>query len=176
MQRQLYARGSIDVGYVGTHGDHLIQPIDINYPQPADVVALQSSVAGSVNPARPYRGYGIDHLRETTARSNYKGLLTQFRHDGGRGRHRHAELHAEPQPDDATNDRDAVDIPQNPLRPRRRVRGRAHRSPSHLHRHLHLELPFFKDANAAVKAVLGGWQVAGHHHAQLGPADVAHPR
>src|SRR6185295_3927342 len=53
MQRQLYARGAIDVSYVGAHGDRLIRPIDINYPQPADVLRL-----GSVNLARPYLGYG----------------------------------------------------------------------------------------------------------------------
>ena len=44
VQRQLYARGALEVSYVGSHGDHLIRPIDINYPQPADVLRL-----GSVN-------------------------------------------------------------------------------------------------------------------------------
>ena len=61
VQRQIYARGAIDVSYVGTHGDRLIRPIDINYPQPADVLRL-----GSVNLARPYQGYGSITLRETT--------------------------------------------------------------------------------------------------------------
>ena len=40
VQRRLYPRGVIDVGYVGSAGDHLIQPVDINQPQPQDVVAL----------------------------------------------------------------------------------------------------------------------------------------
>jgi len=78
VQRQLYARGALEVSYVGSHGDHLIRPIDINYPQPADVLRL-----GSVNLARPYQGYGAITMRETTARSNYWGLLSSFRHNGG---------------------------------------------------------------------------------------------
>jgi len=81
VQRQIYTQGAIDVGYVGTHGDRLIRPIDINYPQPADVLRL-----GSVNLARPFQGYGSITLRETTARSNYWGILSTFRHDGDRGR------------------------------------------------------------------------------------------
>src|SRR5690606_29649942 len=32
LQRQLYSRGLIDVGYVGSRGDNLIQPVDINQP------------------------------------------------------------------------------------------------------------------------------------------------
>src|SRR5207244_7992297 len=78
-QRQVYRRGVIDVSYVGAHGDHLIRPIDINYPQPADVVRTN----GAVNLVRPYPGYGSITIRQTTARSNYRGLLTSVRHDGG---------------------------------------------------------------------------------------------
>ena len=65
-----------EVSYVGSRGDNLIRPTDINYPQPADVVALQNTVAGAVNPARPYQSYGAITFRETTARSRYHGLLT----------------------------------------------------------------------------------------------------
>ena len=84
MQRQLYARGAIDVSYVGAHGDHLIRPIDINYPQPADVLraAAASTWRGRIC------GYGSITLRETTARSNYWGLLTQLPARRRRGRHR----------------------------------------------------------------------------------------
>ena len=62
VQRQLYGRGTIEVTYVGSRGDDLIRPIDINYPQPQDVVRL-----GSANLARPFQGYGSITMRETTA-------------------------------------------------------------------------------------------------------------
>ena len=63
----------------GSRGDRLIQQIDLNQPQPADVVAN----GGAVNISRPYLGYAGITMRQTTAYSRYNGLLTQFRHDGG---------------------------------------------------------------------------------------------
>ncbi len=50
------------MSYVGSRGDNLIRPTDINYPQPAAVVALQNTVAGAVNPARPYPLVRRDHV------------------------------------------------------------------------------------------------------------------
>ena len=34
LQRQLYRRGAIDISYVGSRGDNLLRPVDINFPQP----------------------------------------------------------------------------------------------------------------------------------------------
>ena len=85
-QRQMYRRGSIDVGYVGSHGDHLIQPVDINQPQPQDVVAN----GGNINAARPYRGYTAIVRRQTTARSNYSGHAVAVPPRRGPRRHVHA--------------------------------------------------------------------------------------
>ena len=79
VQRQMYRRGSIDVGYVGSHGDHLIQPLDLNQPQPGDVVRELNAGTG-INRARPYPGYTGITMRQTTARSNYHGMITKFRH------------------------------------------------------------------------------------------------
>ena len=56
---------SIDIGYVGSRGDNLIQPVEINQPQPADVVRI-----GNVNLARPYRGFaGINCARPPRKRA-----------------------------------------------------------------------------------------------------------
>jgi hypothetical protein len=69
----------IDVSYVGSRGDNLIQPLDINQPQPADVVGVN----GNQNLVRPYKGYTTITMRQTTAYSRYSGFLTQFRHEAG---------------------------------------------------------------------------------------------
>ena len=157
MQHQLYARGAIDVSYVGGHGDHLIRPIDINYPQPADVLRL-----GSVNLARPYQGYGAITLRTTTARSNYNGLLTSFRHDAGSAGSLTLNYTLSRNQTDATNDRDAIDIPQNPLDlAAEYADARTDRRHIFTANYVY-NLPFFKDSsNTALKAILGGWQLAG---------------
>jgi len=157
MTRQVYQRGAVDVGYVGTRGDHLIRPIDINYPNPADVLRL-----GSVNLARPYLGYGSITLRETTARSNYWGILTSFRHDGGAAGSLTLNYTLSRNQTDASNDRDAIDIPQDPNNLAvEYADARTDRRHIFTANYVYM-LPFFRDSsNAVVKSVLGGWEISG---------------
>jgi hypothetical protein len=135
----------------------LIRPIDINYPQPADVLRL-----GSVNLARPYQGYGSITLRETTARSNYWGLLSSFRHDAGAAGSLTVNYTLSRNRTDSTNDRDAVDIPQNPLDLAvEYADARTDRRHIFTGNYVYL-LPFFENStNAALKGIFGGWQVSG---------------
>ena len=157
VQRQLYARGALDISYAGGHGDHLIRPIDINFPQPADVLRL-----GSVNLARPYQGYGAITLRTTTAYSNYWGILSSFRHNGGAAGSLTLNYTLSRNRTDASNDRDAVDIPQNPLDlAAEYADARTDRRHIFTANYVY-EIPFLKSSsNALLKAVLGGWQFAG---------------
>ncbi len=157
MTRQVYPRGAVDVGYVGTHGDHLIRPIDINYPNPADVLRL-----GSVNLARPYLGYGSITLRETTARSNYWGILTSFRHDGGAAGSLTLNYTLSRNQTDASNDRDAIDIPQDPNNLAvEYADARTDRRHIFTANYVYV-LPFFRDSsNEVLKSVLGGWEISG---------------
>jgi hypothetical protein len=157
VQQQLYARGALDVSYVGAHGDRLIRPIDVNYPQPADVLRL-----GSVNLARPYVGYGAITLRTTTARSNYWGILTSFRHDSGAAGSLALNYTLSRNQTDASNDRDAVDIPQNPLDLEvEYADARTDRRHIFTANYVYV-LPFFKDSpSAAARAVLAGWMISG---------------
>lgn len=155
--RQLYSRGVIDVSYVGSHGDHLIRPIDVNYPNPADVLRL-----GSVNLARPYQGYGSIQLRETTARSNYWGILTSFKHDAGAAGSLTVNYTLSRNRTDSTNDRDAIDIPQDPNNLAvEYADARTDRRHILTANYVYM-LPFFKDSdNALLKGILGEWQIAG---------------
>jgi carboxypeptidase family protein len=157
VQRQLYPRGALDVSYVGAHGDRLIRPIDINYPQPQDVLRL-----GSVNLARPYLGYGSITLRTTTARSNYWGILTSFRHDAGSAGLLTLNYTLSRNRTDSTNDRDAIDIPQNPLDlAAEYADARTDRRHIFTANYVYM-LPFFRNSsNVALKSVLAGWQFAG---------------
>jgi Carboxypeptidase regulatory-like domain/TonB dependent receptor len=164
IQRQLYPRGVIDVGYVGSAGDHLIQPVDINQPQPQDVVSL-----ASVNRARPYPGYGSITLRQTTARARYHGLLVGFRHEGGRGGTLNIAYTLSQSKTDATNDRDAIDLPQNP-RDLDAEYALARTDRTHVFTANYVyELPFFKSARGLRKAALFGWQVSGITQIWSGP-------
>jgi len=157
MTRQVYPRGAVDVSYVGTHGDRLIRPIDINYPNPADVLRL-----GSVNLARPYLGYGSITLRETTARSNYWGILSSFRHDGGAAGSLTLNYTLSRNQTDASNDRDAIDIPQDPNNLAvEYADARTDRRHIFTANYVYM-LPFFRDSsNDVLKSVLGGWEISG---------------
>lgn len=159
--RRLWTHLLAEASYVGSRGDNLIRPTDINYPQPADVVALQASIPGAVNPVRPYRSYGEIRVRETTARSRYHGLLTALKYEGGRRGTANINYTLSRNQTDSTNDRDAVDIPQNPLNPAAdyadaRTDRRHIMTASYIY-----EVPFFSDVHTLLKAALAGWQVAG---------------
>ena len=167
--RKVFTNAVVDVGYVGGRGDNLIRPTNANFPQPADVVALQDTVAGAVNPARPYRSYGTITMRETTAISRYQGLLTAFRYSAGTHGTLNVNYTLSRNQTDSTNDRDAIDIPQNPANPDAdyadaRTDRRHILSASYIY-----ELPFFQSStNQALKAALAGWQVAGITYANSG--------
>ena len=164
MSKRLYRRGALDVGYVGSRGDHLIRPVDINQPQPQDVVRL-----GAVNLARPYQGFGTINMRQTTARSRYNGLLVNFRHEAGRQGLVNVAYTLSRNKTDASNDRDAVDLPQNPLN----LAGEyavARTDRTHiLTANFVYELPFFRNGRGIAKAVAGGWQVSGIATYSSGP-------
>ncbi len=168
VSRKVFQGAAIEIGYVGSRGDNLIRPTYLNYPAPADVVALQTTTASAVNPARPYRSYGNITFRETTAISRYNGLLTSFRWNAGSGtltlnytlsRNR----------TNSTSDRDSQDIPQNPA-----DLGPEYTDARTDRRHIFTasyvyELPFFKNAKSMfVRGALGGWQVAGITFANSG--------
>jgi hypothetical protein len=150
-----------EVSYVGSRGDNLIRPTDINYPDPAAVVALQSTVAGAVNPVRPYRSYGAITMRETTATARYHGLLTSTKIETGRRGSVTLNYTLSRNQTDATNDRDAVDIPQDPSHPERDYAD-ARTDRRHIFNGSFVyELPLFRDAESLTKWLLYGWQIAG---------------
>ena len=136
-------------------------------------------MAGAVNPARPYRSYSDITMRETTAHQPLQraahGLPLERRAAIGTVTVNYTLSRNQT---DSTNDRDAVDIPQNPANP-----GPDYADARTDRRHIFTasyvyELPFFRDSsNAVLKGVLGGWQISGHHlrstpgqpvHAHLG--------
>ena len=107
LQRRLYSRGMLDLGYVGGRGDHLLRYININQP-PAT-----SQGDAPPNLVRPFPGYDAIFMRETTARSRYHGLVTSFRHEAGRAGSATVNYTFSRNKADATYDNAAIDNPQN---------------------------------------------------------------
>ena len=97
-------------------------------------------------------------------------MLSQFRHEGGRAGTYTINYTLSRSRATASNDRDAVDIPQNPLDLEAEYAD-ARTDRRHIFNATYiLELPWFKDAaNVVVKTALGGWQVSGYTTMQSGP-------
>jgi hypothetical protein len=159
IQREIRRNMVAELSYVGTKGDHLIRPLDINYPSPADVNRVGLANANTV---RPFLGYRRIQWRETTAKSRYHGMLSSLSYRFTTGVSLTASYTFSKNLTDATNDRDAVDFPQDPLNFRAEY-AEARTSRPHIFSASYVyELPFFrKNPNAWTRGFLGGWQVAG---------------
>jgi hypothetical protein len=159
IQRQIRRNMVAELSYVGTKGDHLIRPLDINYPSPADVNRVGLANANTV---RPFLGYRRIQWRETTAKSRYHGMLSSLSYRFTTGVSLTASYTFSKNLTDATNDRDAVDFPQDPLNFRAEY-AEARTSRPHIFSASYVyELPFFrKNPNAWTRGFLGGWQIAG---------------
>ena len=165
VQRQLYKRGVIDIGYVGSTGDNLIQPVDINH------AATPGRGDGSIPSIGPRPTPAT--ARSTSARPPPRPAITaswsSFRHEGGRAGTLNLAYTLSRTKTDATNDRDAVDLPQNPLDLAAEYAiARTDRTHVFTANYVY-ELPFFKDAKGLLKATLGGWQVSGITQFWSGP-------
>lgn len=185
-QQEVFRNALLEIGYAGSAGNHLIRPVDINAPTPAEIIAASKGVAGCdtalsasnnpnncINLARPFRGFGSIVDRQTSATSRYNGLLTSFRLRPTRGITAQLAYTWSKSITDATNDRDAIDVPQ--------IRTNLHleRAVSRLDRpHVFVasyvyEVPTAHAGFASSgfgKQLLAGWEIAGITTAQSGLA------
>lgn len=159
VQREVFKNAVVDVSYVHTRGDKLIRGRNINFVTPADVVAAGSANIGAV---RPYVGYSNIIMYETAARSRYNGLLSSFNYRLNNGFTITLAYTLSKNMTDSTNDRDAVDLPQNAFDTEYEY-AEARTSRRHVFSASYVyEIPFFqKSENAFARVLLGGWQIAG---------------
>lgn len=159
IQRELFRNAVIDVSYVGTRGLHLIRRRNINFQTPAAIVAVGTALAGTV---RPYLGWGTITYIETSAESKYHGLLSSFNYRFGNGLSLTTSYTWSKNLTNSTNDRDAVDDPQNPFNIAPEW-AEARTSRTHIFSASYVyQLPFFKKSeNGFLRHALGGWQISG---------------
>ena len=181
LQREVFKNAVIDISYVGTKGDFLLRRRDINFVEPAkffDSTALTAAgcpltnlgTTNCINLLRPYRGYGAINYIETAARSRYNGLLTSFSYRFAKGSTLTASYTFSKNLTDFTNDRDAVDAPQNPYQTFNEY-AEARTSRPHIFSASYVyEIPFFsKLENRFLRAILDGYQIGGITNIESGP-------
>jgi carboxypeptidase family protein/TonB-dependent receptor-like protein len=185
-QQEPFRNALFEIGYAGSAGNFLIRPVDINAPTPQEIIAASRGVAGCdtalsstnnpancINLARPYRGFGAITDRQTSATSRYHGLVSSFRLRPRNGLTAQLAYTWSKNMTDATNDRDAVDVPQirTDLHLERAV-SRLDRTQIFVASYVY-EVPTFHSGFAGSKAgrlLLGGWELAGITTAQTGLA------
>lgn len=149
-----------ELGYVGSKGSNLIRINDINFPQPDAVVATGGT--GSPNLVRPFRGYTTIRWHDTKGENKYHGLISNLRMENIKGFLLNAAYTWSKNMTDVTNDRDALDIPQNPLRQDLEY-AVARSDRTHILSTSYVwHMPFFRSSeNAFLKHVIGGWELSG---------------
>jgi hypothetical protein len=159
IQREVFRNAVMDVAYVGTKGDFLIRRRNINFQLPADIVRVGTANAGAL---RPFLGYAAITYIETSAKSRYHGLLSSFNYRLGSRFTLTMAYTWSKNLTDSTNDRDAVDDPQNPFDVRTEY-AEARTSRPHIFSASYVyELPWFsKSTNTAKRLLLGGYQISG---------------
>jgi hypothetical protein len=161
IQHSLFRNAVAEISYVGTKGDHLIRPLDLNFPEPSLVNQPGVGLANA-NSVRPFRGYSRITWRETSGKSRYHGMLSSLSYRFATGVSLTASYTFSKNMTDSTNDRDAVDFPQNP-RDFRPEYAEARTSRPHIFAASYVyELPWFRrDSSGFKRVLLGGWQFAG---------------
>lgn len=97
----------LSVSYVGSHGTHLMRPLNINDPLPG-----QADAQGvSVNFIRPYRGWGTIVQRQTTGNSNYNSLQVTLNRQLAKGFAGGLAYTWGKSIDDGSSDRGSGDVP-----------------------------------------------------------------
>jgi len=163
LQREVFRNAVIDLSYVGTKGDKLVRRRNINFITPQTAIAAGATGTGVGNSAafRPYVGYSTITYQETAAKSRYHGFLSSFNYRLQNGFTITLAYTFSKTLTDSTNDRDAIDEPQNPLVPNEYALARTDRphifSASYVY-----ELPFFRSSeNKFLRFLLGGYQISG---------------
>ncbi|HZI19208.1 MAG TPA: carboxypeptidase regulatory-like domain-containing protein [Pyrinomonadaceae bacterium] len=186
VQQEPFRNAVFEIGYSGSAGNNLIRPVDINAPTPQEILAASSGIAGCdpalnaannpnncINRARPFRGFGSIVDRQTSATSRYHGLLSSFQMREQRGLTVQLSYTWSKSLTDATNDRDAIDIPQvrNNFQLERAV-SRLDRTHVFVASYIY-QVPVFKSgfaSSTAGRLLLSGWELAGISTAQTGLA------
>jgi hypothetical protein len=170
IQQQLGASGLLDVSYVGTKGTHLLGIVDINeVPVGAGLAAGLHTGAGTaftsadtpkLNALRPYRGFNAINTLETAFDSNYHSLQVAFdRRFGSAGTFGFSYTWSHNLTD---NQSDRSNAPQNSYNWHNGEYGPASLDRRHVVTFNYTyELPFFKNASAAPRLLLAGWQISG---------------
>jgi hypothetical protein len=156
----LVSKAVLSVNYIGSRGTHLLQPVNINAPEPG----LAAARGVKVNAVRPYLGYGSITQRQTTGNSSYNSLQVSLNRQVGSGISVGAAYTYAKSIDDSSSDRGSGDVPPD-LRNLRAERAISDYDRMHvLTSNFTWDIPRLARgalSNPVFRTAFDGWQVSG---------------
>jgi len=168
VEREMFWKSILSVGYVGRRGLHLQRESDINQPTTA-VKAANPLV--NLNALRPYLGFGSIRQTDNVASSRYNSLQLAWNRRFTDGLMFGVSYTLSKSMDDGSNQRDVVPDTYDTSM----LWGPSEFDARHILVINYLyELPFFRDRAKLTGKLLGGWQISGITQFQTGlPCSVA---
>ena len=168
VERELFWKSLLSVGYVARRGLHLQRESDINQPTTA-VVAARPGV--NINALRPYLGFGSIRQTDNVASSRYHSLQVAWNRRFTDHLLFGVSYTLSKSEDDGSNQRDVVPDTYDT----RMLWGPSEFDARHMLVFNYLyDLPFFRERTKLTGKLLGGWQISGVTQFQTGlPCSVA---
>ena len=170
VERELFWKSLLSVGYVGRRGLHLQRESDINQPTTA-VVAANPGV--NLNALRPYKGFGSIRETDNVASSKYNSLQVAWNRRFGNTFQFGVSYTLSKSMDNGSNQRDVVPDTYDTSM----LWGPSEFDARHIAIINYLyQLPFFRAQKGFAGKALGGWQISGITQFQTGlPCSVIAP-
>ena len=168
VEREIFWKSLLSVGYVARRGLHLQREADINQPTTA---AMAAHPGDNVNAHRPYLGFGSIRQTDNVANSMYSSLQVAWNRRLSGGLQFGASYTLSKSMDSGSNQRDVVPDTYDVSM----LWGPSEFDARHILAINYLyELPFFKNHSTMSGKLLGGWQISGISQFQTGlPCSVA---
>jgi predicted heme/steroid binding protein len=170
VERELFWKSLLSVGYVARRGLHLQRESDINQPT-TSVVAANPGV--NLNALRPYKGFGSIRETDNVASSTYNSLQVAWNRRFGNTFQFGVSYTLSKSMDNGSNQRDVVPDTYDTSM----LWGPSEFDARHIAIINYLyQLPFFRTQKGFAGKALGGWQISGITQFQTGlPCSVIAP-
>ncbi len=168
VERELFWKSLLSVGYVARRGVHLQREADINQPTTAVVAAnpcLLAATPCKVDAFRPYKGFGSIRETDNVANSMYNSLQIAWNRRYSNGLLFGVSYTLSKSMDNGSNQRDVVPDTYDVSA----LWGPSEFDARHVLVFNYLyDLPFLKNHSTVSGKVLGGWQISGVTQFQTG--------
>ncbi|MBK7927026.1 MAG: carboxypeptidase regulatory-like domain-containing protein [Bryobacterales bacterium] len=163
-QRQIGFETTIDIGYVGTTGNHLARERDLNQ-LPVGTTFRPENAGANVNFLRPYKGFAFIPMLEHAGRSEYNALQIEVNRRFKSGFSYGFAYTLSKSYDHASGSRDRLYDSNTD----KTVWGKSSFDTRNVAiANFIWDMPFFKNSSSLVRGALGGWQVNGVMQFQTG--------